>query len=232
MNNTVVNILGAMYKIEFKNIADDPLLKNANGYTDPTVRKIVISNKEPDCDVKDFSCLQRKVMRHEIIHAYFEESGLSANVENLDQGVPEMHVDWFAIQAPKIYQTYVELGILDAPMDVPAAVFGDYIDRAGTTALARGLTGNIEPKELVNEMHVEAEDILDEFKAGHKADETYYGKNEKPKGVPIELADVVICCFVMADLYHIDLVSALNEKMNYNTKRVMQEAKGIIEQRQ
>lgn len=225
MNNTVVNILGAMYKIEFKNIADDPILKKANGYIDPTVKKIVICNKDPNCEVKDFGSLQRKVMRHEIIHAYFEESGISENVENLSQGVPELYVDWFAIQAPKIYKTYVELGILDAPMDVPAAVFGDYIDRAGTTALARGLTGSVKPKDLVNEMHVEAEDILDEFKAGHKADETYYGKNEKPKGVPAELADVVICCFVMADLYHIDLVSALNEKMKYNVKKVMQEAK-------
>lgn len=223
MNNTVVNILGTEYRIEFKNIEDDPILKNANGYTDPTVKKIVICNKEPDCDVEDFDILQRKVIRHEIIHAYFEESGVSANVENLNQGVPELYVDWFAIQAPKIYKTYVKLGILD--VNTAKEVFDDYIDRAGTTALARGLTGSVKPKDLVNEMHVEAEDILDEFKAGHKADETYYGKNEKPKGVPAELADVVICCFVMADLYHIDLVSALNEKMKYNVKKVMQEAK-------
>lgn len=223
MNNTVVNILGTEYRIEFKNIEDDPILKNANGYTDPTVKKIVICNKEPDCDVEDFDILQRKVIRHEIIHAYFEESGVSANVENLNQGVPELYVDWFAIQAPKIYKTYVKLGILD--VNTAKEVFDDYIDRAGTTALARGLTGSVKPKDLVNEMHVEAEDILDEFKAVHKADETYYGKNEKPKGVPAELADVVICCFVMADLYHIDLVSALNEKMKYNVKKVMQEAK-------
>ena len=42
MNNTVVNILGTEYRIEFKNIEDDPILKNANGYTDPTVKKIVM----------------------------------------------------------------------------------------------------------------------------------------------------------------------------------------------
>lgn len=69
MNNTVVNILGTEYRIEFKNIEDDPILKNANGYTDPTVKKIVICNKESDCDVEDFDILQRKVIRHEIIHA-------------------------------------------------------------------------------------------------------------------------------------------------------------------
>lgn len=113
MKNTTVNILGTEYRIEFKNIEDDPILKNANGYTDPTVKKIVICNKEPDCDVEDFDILQRKVIRHEIIHAYFEESGVSTNVENLNQGVPELYVDWFAIQAPKIYKTYVKLGILD-----------------------------------------------------------------------------------------------------------------------
>lgn len=41
-----VNILGTEYHIEYKSIADDPYLKGANGYTDPTAKKIVIGNKE------------------------------------------------------------------------------------------------------------------------------------------------------------------------------------------
>ncbi len=228
MKNTAVNILGTEYRIEFKNIEDDPILKNANGYTDPTVKKIVICNKEPDCDVEDFDILQRKVIRHEIIHAYFEESGVSANVENLNQGVPELYVDWFAIQAPKIYKTYMKLGILDADRDVEsmaAEVFADYIDRAGTTALARGIRGDIRINELAALIQGEVAELLAEFAAGHIATETYYKEDGKPEGVPSELADVVIYCFIMADLYQIDLAKALDEKMAYNVVRAKREVK-------
>lgn len=223
MKNTTVNILGTEYRIEFKNIEDDPILKNANGYTDPTVKKIVICNKEPDCDVEDFDILQRKVIRHEIIHAYFEESGVSANVENLNQGVPELYVDWFAIQAPKIYKTYVKLGILD--VNTAKEVFNDYIDRAGTTALAHGMDGSITPRELTDAMKNEVSELFEEFKSEHKITETYYGEDGKPEGVPSELADVVIYCFIMADLYQIDLAKALDEKMAYNVVRAKREVK-------
>ena len=223
MKNTTVNILGTEYRIEFKNIEDDPILKNANGYTDPTVKKIVICNKEPDCDVEDFDILQRKVIRHEIIHAYFEESGVSTNVENLNQGVPELYVDWFAIQAPKIYKTYVKLGILD--VNTTKEVFDDYIDRAGTTALARGMNGSITPIELIDAMRGEVSEHFEEFGSEHKVTETYYGEDGKPEGVPSELADVVIYCFIMADLYQIDLAKALDEKMAYNVIRAKREVK-------
>lgn len=44
-------------------------------------------------------------------------------------------------------------------------------------------------------------------------------KNKKPEGVPIELADVIIRCFDMADYYEIDLEKAIVEKMNFNKDR-------------
>lgn len=223
-----VDILGTEYRIEYKNIADDPYLKGANGYTDPTAKKIVIGNKERDCEIEDFENLQRKVIRHEIIHAYFEESGISTSVENIAQGVPELYVDWFAMQAPKIYRTYAELGVLDVDMDVEnmaSEVFTDYIDRAGTTALAHGMQSDIKPDKLVSLIQGEVTELLAEFVAGHKATETFYAADGKPTGVPSELADIVIYCFIMADLYHIDLVTALNEKMVYNVKRAIREDK-------
>ena len=223
-----VNILGTEYHIEYKSIADDPYLKGANGYTDPTAKKIVIGNKERDCEIEDFENLQRKVIRHEIIHAYFEESGISTSVENIAQGVPELYVDWFAMQAPKIYKTYAELNVLDVDMDaesMAAEVFADYIDRAGTTALARGMRGDIRINELAALIQGEVAELLAEFVAGHIATETIYEDDGKPTGVPSELADIVIYCIIMADLYHIDLVTALNEKMAYNVVRAKREVK-------
>lgn len=55
---------------------------------------------------------QRKVVRHEIVHAYLEESGLSANFEMKPLGIPETIVDWVAIQAPKMFKTFKELNVL------------------------------------------------------------------------------------------------------------------------
>lgn len=54
-------------------------------------------------------------MAHEILHAFFNESGLidNANVFNKSWPKNEEMVDWFAIQSPKIFKVYEELGILE-----------------------------------------------------------------------------------------------------------------------
>lgn len=51
-------------------------------------------------------------LRHEVIHAFLNESGLQWNSfapENAWAKNEEM-VDWIAIQAPKIFKVYQELG--------------------------------------------------------------------------------------------------------------------------
>jgi hydroxymethylpyrimidine pyrophosphatase-like HAD family hydrolase len=109
---TKVNILGTEYEILFRKISEDKLLKTADGYIGKTVKKIVIGEKEDDCELEDFEEHQKKVIRHEIIHAFFMESGLRENFENSKYGISETLVDWFAIQSPKIFKVYEELGIL------------------------------------------------------------------------------------------------------------------------
>lgn len=106
------NILGSEWKIFFADSTEDRLLLDRDGYTDSTIKSIVIGEMSPDCEIADFHELQKNVMRHEIIHAFFAESGLSVNVENKGLGVPETYVDWFAIQSPKIYKVFRQLNLL------------------------------------------------------------------------------------------------------------------------
>ena len=55
-----------------------------------------------------------RVLRHEIIHSYLEESGLAAssNMSSAWAHNEEM-VDWLAIQSPKIFVTFQEVGCFD-----------------------------------------------------------------------------------------------------------------------
>lgn len=107
-----VSILGTTYTIQELSVAEDISLKDCDGYCDKTDKRIVIAKKEADCDLGDFEQHRKKTVRHEIIHAYFNESGLAENFENKRYGIPETLVDWFAIQSPKIYKTFAELDIL------------------------------------------------------------------------------------------------------------------------
>lgn len=107
-----VSILGTTYTIQELSVAEDISLKDCDGYCDKTDKRIVIAKKEADCDLGDFEQHRKKTMRHEVLHAFFNESGLAENFENKRYGIPETLVDWFAIQSPKIYKTFAELDIL------------------------------------------------------------------------------------------------------------------------
>lgn len=107
-----VSILGTTYTIQELSVAEDISLKDCDGYCDKTDRRIVIAKKKEDCDLGNFEQHRKKTMRHEIIHAYFNESGLAENFENNLYGISETLVDWFAIQSPKIYKTFKELDVL------------------------------------------------------------------------------------------------------------------------
>lgn len=61
----------------------------------------------------------------------------------------------------------------------------------------------------------------EEYRDGHGYAEIYYNadKPDKPEGIPIELADVIIRTLDNAAHYGIDLVEALRIKMAYNETR-------------
>lgn len=109
-----VNILGTLYDVSMHLIEDDKSLTDCDGYTD-TYSKIIVVKLDEDGDIHDFKRYRRKVLRHEIIHAFLYESGLSVNATSSygAWAMNEEMVDFFAIQGEKIYKAWQEVGALD-----------------------------------------------------------------------------------------------------------------------
>ena len=106
MKNTRINVLGTEYLVIVEPVSDD-----IDGYCDYTNKEIHLSSVNKN-NVGDFNWLQRKQLRHEVIHAFLSESGLQCNFQHAEQfGHDETMVDWFAIQYPKIKQVFLQLGI-------------------------------------------------------------------------------------------------------------------------
>ena len=114
-----VNILGTEYAILIKNYKDEEAFerRSIDGYCDGYTKEIVC------CDMHTYKgweneseqtiqAVQKATLRHEIIHAFFNESGLMDNAFVYDGAWPknEEMVDWMALQIPKIYKAFEEAG--------------------------------------------------------------------------------------------------------------------------
>lgn len=110
--NGAVSVLGAIYMIVIVP-EDDMRVENMDGYCDTSARRIVLRDLKQSLDsLTDLSYYQRKVLRHEIIHAFLYESGLDVNAVEPETGWAknEEMVDWMAIQFPKIQEAFKEAG--------------------------------------------------------------------------------------------------------------------------
>lgn len=114
MQDCKVNILGTEYKVLFRDEKDKPKLKNADGYMDQSIKEIVVGVFEKDdMSIDDLQDYSKKVLRHEIVHAFLYESGLWTNSGNVNAWAQSEEItDWFAIQSPKIFKVFQELDIL------------------------------------------------------------------------------------------------------------------------
>ena len=118
-----VKILGTEYEIvmdaEEKNY---PILKDADGYADFTIKKIVVKKLIQDGEsYEDLELWQRKTLRHEIIHAFLYESGLWQNSFK-DWARNEEMTDWIALQFEKILGVFIELQCIDS-IGVDVSIF-------------------------------------------------------------------------------------------------------------
>lgn len=99
-----VNILGSTWTVTPEEMKDN----NYDGLTDSSMKEIRIRLDNVN-EVGNFEALVKKQTRHEVIHAFLYESGLSFNS---DWAVNEELVDWIAIQFPKIAEVYEKLGCM------------------------------------------------------------------------------------------------------------------------
>ncbi len=111
-----INVLGTDYTVIVKKYDEDETFKQcgANGYCSNTDKEIVLCdmNTYPDWgheSAKAIDNQMKQTLRHEIVHAFLGESGLSANSNETDAWARnEEMVDWIAIQGPKIWKAWQE----------------------------------------------------------------------------------------------------------------------------
>ena len=109
-----INVLGTDIKIHFRKESEGEKLEGMDGYFDGSQSMIVVKVITPDKrSLGDLEKYQREVLRHEILHAFLHESGLDASSSYAPSwATNEEMVDWFAIQSPKIFKIYKELGLV------------------------------------------------------------------------------------------------------------------------
>lgn len=115
-----VYILGTAYTIETRKVSEDEYMKQKHlcGYCCEESKRIVVadmSEKEYfELDEAEQKSCYKRTLRHELLHAFLNESGLSddASTPSGSWAKHEEMVDWFAIQSPKIFKTFEELDIL------------------------------------------------------------------------------------------------------------------------
>ena len=106
-----VNILGTEYTVLY-DVSDEDLPEGSDGCMDNSIKTIKIAHFE-HCrgSLEDLDAYRKKVLRHEIIHAFLFESGIWNNSGTSEAwGCDETITDWIAIQFPKIQKVFVELG--------------------------------------------------------------------------------------------------------------------------
>ena len=101
-----IDILGSEWTVYVKQESEDNRLKDCAGFTDWTVREIIIRDCREDGNLKNLEAFMMKVLKHEIVHAYMCESGLGDDWEHKSFGQEETVVDWIAFQMMKIVSTY------------------------------------------------------------------------------------------------------------------------------
>ncbi len=117
-----VSILGTEYSIEKKKYDEDKAFDDRGiaGYCDGYSKRIVLCDMSTYKGWKDeppetLAAAEKANLRHEIVHAFFSESGLMDNALEFEAGwaTNEELVDWIALQGPKIMRAWLDTGCLE-----------------------------------------------------------------------------------------------------------------------
>ena len=113
MIEKAIMILGTQYTIKEQSESENEKLKGCDGYCDWTTKEIVVE-REMYGTLGDMDAFVRKVLRHEIVHAFLLESGLHECSGETDAWAQnETMVDWFARVGPKIFAAWKAVGALE-----------------------------------------------------------------------------------------------------------------------
>lgn len=107
-----IDVLGTEYELELKSESEDIALRDCDGYCDESTKRLVVETyatvKDSPNAQKDLSVQQKKVIRHELTHAFLSESGLAecswANNEEI--------VDWIARMGPRLVKAWESAGAM------------------------------------------------------------------------------------------------------------------------
>lgn len=78
--------------------------------------------------------------------------------------------------------------------------------------------------DLMSLLHTEISEAYEEYRNGHEPNEIYYSEPgtkivDKPEGIPVELADLMIRLFDLFGYYNIDIEAVVHMKHQYNLTR-------------
>lgn len=114
----------------------------------------------------------------------------------------------------------------------------DLLDESAVSAQTKGFDPTF--PEFIALAHSELSEALEEYRKGKGLTDTYYcypngeeidpsftKTNDKPEGIPSELADVVIRIAHYCGHHQIDLVKAIKDKLAFNKTRPFMHGKKL-----
>lgn len=121
MKAQIVSILGERYVVELTSYQEDNWFEkyHISGYCCGLSKRIVVCDPNTNPNWIDEADSTKKAelkatIRHEIVHAFLHESGLTEASIIYDKpwATNEEMVEWFALQGPKIYRAWKEADAL------------------------------------------------------------------------------------------------------------------------